>query len=149
MTIERLSYPDGIKLESDPDEQALRLIVGHAGEVAHLSEGDYDLTPTWWTKHLYNHRLTVLADGTGLYRLIPREPNVGTVDPGEGIFQRGGGQTYQNSARSNRYYNRWSPKRSAEFRNLRNRFSPSWSVSESHTISSPKFSARNFPIRNL
>lgn len=90
MTIERLSFPEGVKIESDVHAQLLRLVREHADEVAQLAEGDYDLTPTWWTKHLHNHHLTVMADGTGIYRAIPRESDVGTGDPRTGSFQRGG-----------------------------------------------------------
>lgn len=41
-------------------------------------EGEYDLTPKCWTKHFYRHNLVVFADGTGIYRAIPREKDAGT-----------------------------------------------------------------------
>lgn len=90
MTIERISFPDGIKLESDPHEQTLRIIREHEELVNPLPEGDYDLTPSWWTKHLHTHKLTVLSDGTGIYRPIPRDSDVGLGDLVMKEFKKGG-----------------------------------------------------------
>ena len=90
MTIERISFPDGIKFENNPHQQLLRLIHEHEELVVPLAEGDFDLTPSWWTKHLHTHRLTVLADGTGLYRPVPRDRDVGLGDWKTKEFKKGG-----------------------------------------------------------
>lgn len=82
MTIERLHFEDGHPLNLSRDvsveAQVARILVDNHDKIQALPEGDYDLTPKWWTKHLMNHNLTVLENGNGIYRATPRDSDVGT-----------------------------------------------------------------------
>lgn len=60
MTIERLHCPDGYPLDFEGDVQAQ--LQEAAQQATPLPEGDYDLTSDG------HHRLTVLSDGTGVYK---------------------------------------------------------------------------------
>ena len=95
MAIERLSFKDGVHLplEGHANKELIKIAEENSDKIEILSEGEYDLTPSWWRKHLYTHNLIVLEDGTGVYRAIPREKGVGTreVSMGKiGKFQKGG-----------------------------------------------------------
>lgn len=91
VTIERLHFKDGIPLPLQPnvDGEIKRIIVENLDKAKTLPEGEYDLTPSWWRKHLHRHNLVVFEDGTGIYRAIPREKEVGTVDVSTGEFRKG------------------------------------------------------------
>lgn len=80
MTIERLHFEDGypLNLTRPTEKQIGGALTSYSAKIEVLPEGDYDLTPKWWTKHLMDHKLTVLANGNGLYRAIPRDSDVGT-----------------------------------------------------------------------
>ena len=79
MTIERLHFEDGypINPKIPIEEQLAKAFMTHRAKIEVLPEGDYDLTPKWWTKHLMNHKLTVLENGNGIYRATPRDSDVG------------------------------------------------------------------------
>lgn len=95
MTIERLHFKDGVHLplEELAHKELLKIIRENSDKIVTLPEGEYDLTPSWWKKHLCNHNLIVLGNGTGVYRAIAREKGVGTkeVSMGKiGEVQKGG-----------------------------------------------------------
>lgn len=93
MTIERLHFEDGhpLNLSGSPEGQIARILVENFSKIQILPEGDYDLTPKWWTKHLMNHNLTVLENGGGIYRATPRDGDVGTRDLSRGGQYKPGG----------------------------------------------------------
>jgi len=95
MTIERLHSEDGYPVDSSKPllGQIKRILISNQTKIEALPEGDYNLTPKWWTKHLMNHELTVLENGNGIYRMIPRNNRVGTADldkQGLNKFEAGG-----------------------------------------------------------
>lgn len=99
MTIERLHFEDGYPLNPRIPivEQVVRAFTEHRAKIEVLPEGDYDLTPKWWTKHLMNHKLTVLGNGNGVYRAIPRDSDVGVgevMQQGIGPHKPGGNVTH-------------------------------------------------------
>jgi hypothetical protein len=96
MTIERLHSEDGFPISfKGPVEQELaNIVLENADLVETLSQGEYNLTPSHWQKHLYIHSLTVLEDGTGVYRAIPREEGVGTRE-----LSRNGWERFQEGER--------------------------------------------------
>jgi len=93
MTIERLHFEKGMPLPSGGSlDEIERIILENQDQIISLPEGEYDLTPQGWKKHPHLHQLTVLKDGTGVYRAIPREKNAGTISlsrEGRGRFQMG------------------------------------------------------------
>lgn len=100
MAIERLSFPHylniqaGIEMHPDDMPAQLSRITKRFGEYAQkLREGEYDLNPPIWTKHIYNYTLIVLDSGTGVLRLIPRylDSHSGMLDhEGMSDFKAGG-----------------------------------------------------------
>ena len=79
MAIERLSFPEylniqaGIKIRPEYLPEQLARIFRYFGKRARrLEEGEYDLTPPIWRKHVYNYNLTVLESGVAVMRLLPR-----------------------------------------------------------------------------
>lgn len=55
------------------------LILTKLQELELLVPGDYDVTPRIWTRNTHTHELTVFDNGEGLYRLRPKDEQVGTV----------------------------------------------------------------------
>jgi hypothetical protein len=99
MTIERLHSEDGYPLDlgKSPMEQIAKILVDHRAQVQALPEGEYNLTPKWWTKHLMEHKLKVLENGSGIYHSVPRESGVGTIDfsqRGPNQYKPGGNVSY-------------------------------------------------------
>jgi hypothetical protein len=95
--ISRIEFPDGEELPEDPDRihaALAELVMAHSVDIVPLVPGVYDVAPKVWTKHVQNHELTVLDNGTGLYRTYPREEGAGVVEtkPEGGFtpFKRGG-----------------------------------------------------------
>src|SRR5438105_3418875 len=81
MTIENISFKEGIPFEGSVDDQLPRLLKENRGRRRVLAEGEYDLTPEVWTRHNSNvstYNLIVRADGTGQYRMIPKYKDVET-----------------------------------------------------------------------
>jgi hypothetical protein len=72
MTIERISFPDGLVIEDPQDISLERLLPPHLDKAQALPEGEYYLTPKSWQSHKYTHHLTVEQNGNGRIRLIPR-----------------------------------------------------------------------------
>lgn len=102
MAIERLSFPHhlniqaGIEVHPDNIQTQLERIVRKFGNHAErLREGNYDITPPIWTKHIYQYNLTVLDSGLGVVRLIPRYPDShsGPLDNNGLVHLRAGGRT--------------------------------------------------------
>jgi len=86
--IARLEFPEGVPFAS-PDVLADRaalaamvmgIIVENSADFTFPDPGVYDVTPKIWTRHLHEHELTVLDNGRGLYRMIPRSNDVGVYD---------------------------------------------------------------------
>jgi hypothetical protein len=78
--INRLSMPDGEPLPQTQDQfmQAIgELLTAHAQDVVTLEPGVYNVTPKVWTKNTHDHELTVLDNGTGLYRIYPKYSDAG------------------------------------------------------------------------
>lgn len=90
MTIERLHSEEGFPLDSKkPAEEQIKKIVGdNKASVETLSEGVYDLTPKWWTKHLMTHALKVLENGSAIYKATPREKGIGVINLDQGGFNQ-------------------------------------------------------------
>jgi hypothetical protein len=72
--------PDGEPLPQS-GEQLVRvigeLLFTRAEDIVTLEPGVYDVTPKVWTNNTHRHELTVLDNGTGLYRLYPRYGDAG------------------------------------------------------------------------
>ena len=93
MTIERLHFEGGIPFEftqRDPQAWAIDTIIRNIKRAEVLPEGEYDLTPASWTKNTHKHNLLVYADGTATYRAIPKDREVGFLEPGTREFIPGG-----------------------------------------------------------
>ena len=95
MTIERISFPEGLPLirGADPKNAIAQAIARDQAEIRSLPTGEYDLTPAAYTENTHRHTLLVQPDGTGIYRMLPLGLNVGHVDlitgrefPGEKII---------------------------------------------------------------
>lgn len=69
MTIERLSFPEGISLGQRGNiEQLIREIVKkHKDKAVPLPEGKYLLNPPIWPESVREYLLEVLSDGRALY----------------------------------------------------------------------------------
>lgn len=54
-----------------------RIIMGNVRKaiIVPPSDLDYVLTPSWWTRHKYEHVLRVNKDGTGIYFALARFPD--------------------------------------------------------------------------
>lgn len=99
MTIERYSFPNGIPIQEDIgiNEQLDELVNKRRDARQNLHVGQFDLTPDVWTRydsHRMFHHLTVLEDGTGVYRVLPKDSGVGTqeVVGGEKLEAKLGGK---------------------------------------------------------
>lgn len=100
MAIERLSFPCYLNIQAGieiyPTElnpQLLRILRRFGRYSRRLEEGEYELTPSIWEKHLYRHTLTVLGSGFGLVRMIPRCKDASTAlvdNNGMSELRRGG-----------------------------------------------------------
>jgi hypothetical protein len=96
MTIERLHFEEGFSFDSNrsAQEQIAEIATANIFNIQILPEGDYNLTPKWWTNNLMRHNLTVLEDGNGVYQMLPRDNDVGTVEIGRqkilGQYKPGG-----------------------------------------------------------
>jgi len=78
--IARLTIAEGVPLPLDSD--VLHGVIGelllvNALAIEYPQAGVYDITPKIWTKNTHNHELVVLENGEGLYRIFPRDANVG------------------------------------------------------------------------
>jgi hypothetical protein len=99
MSIAELKIPDGEPLPTGSivamRAVAVELMIARTSELSLLGPGQYDITPDIWTKHLHNHELVVLDDGTGLYRMHPRHDDSGLaqVSPGGTRMKQGGQNT--------------------------------------------------------
>lgn len=93
MTIERIHFDGGypLDLKKGIHPQIIAAALSHKDESEKLPEGDYRLTPEWWTRHAYEHTLTVLDTGRGIYRAIPTVE--GVVWDNRGKERRRNGQT--------------------------------------------------------
>jgi hypothetical protein len=82
MTIERFHSEEGFSLDPNrsPEDQIMQTVAANITSLQTLPEGDYNLTPAWWTKHLMIHNLTVLENGNGIYKMLPRDNDVGTIE---------------------------------------------------------------------
>lgn len=83
--ISRFEFPDGIEMpyfdeNTDVNRILGRILLDNAGDVQPLVPGEYNLTPEIWTGNSYNHQLTVLNNGEGVYRATPRLPGAGFID---------------------------------------------------------------------
>jgi hypothetical protein len=76
MAIERLHFACGYPLDlggkRSGTEQIQEIVNNYRDKAEILLEGDYDLATELWTEKKLIHKLTVLADGRGLYRAFPR-----------------------------------------------------------------------------
>ena len=93
MTIERLHFENGIPLDfsvGDPQRCAIDTIIRNVERAEVLPEGEYDLAPASWTKNTHRHNLLVYAGGTATYRAIPKDREVGFLEPGTREFIPGG-----------------------------------------------------------
>lgn len=74
------------------EEEIARVYSEYNAEFDALPEGNYNITPPWWRKNTHTHHLTVFKDGTGLYRLFPRDGGSGLISfaRGEISVKRGG-----------------------------------------------------------
>lgn len=86
MAIERLSFPCYLNIKAgieiypaELNSQLLRILRRFGRYSRRLEEGEYELTPSIWEKHLYRHTLTVLSSGFGLVRMIPRYKDSSTT----------------------------------------------------------------------
>ncbi len=105
MSIGKLEIQDGAPLPKYPKTLhiALAQLLIERGEddFEVLSSGVYDVTPSIWTKHNHDHELTVLDDGEGIYRVLPRNKSAGFVTathPGISGFRPGGTQNRINES---------------------------------------------------
>ncbi len=93
--------PDGLEMPMGDETKEFigRLLIAHIDDFQPLFSGTYDITPDIWTKNTYLHKLTVLFNGQGIYRLIPRFPNVGIAVPHANdrlVYEHGGSEQYIN-----------------------------------------------------
>lgn len=73
MTIKRLQIPEGAPIwgPTKPHTVAIKLWRERHGDIASLQPGDYDVTPEPAKSNYPNtQQLTVMEDGTGLYRMF-------------------------------------------------------------------------------
>ncbi|GEM_PF-2488501 len=86
MTVERISFESGLPLVpgEKPQLQVLRALSNNCNLVVYLPAAEYDLTPSAWKDntriHTHNHNLVVHPDGTGTYRMLPRDCRSAVVD---------------------------------------------------------------------
>lgn len=95
MVIERLTYKNGAVVENLEDSAGAiqQLLIRDEDAIKILSEGEYDITPTLWTRHLSTYRLLVHANGTGTLRMLPRFNDVVVTElSSQGISQKAGGK---------------------------------------------------------
>jgi hypothetical protein len=94
MTIERISFPEGVVIEDAGPADLARVIseglASGQGTVQRLPVGEHDVTPKIWTKHLQTRKVLVHPDGTGTLRSMPRDSEVGAVDLQSGEYKHGG-----------------------------------------------------------
>jgi hypothetical protein len=88
--ISHLPMPEGVELPRDASAMRAdlgKLIIAHSLDLEILKPGVYDITPRIWTRNNHQHEVIVLDNGTGLYRMIPKTEDVGTVErTPEGTF---------------------------------------------------------------
>lgn len=75
MPIFRFHFGEGVPLPQSYDNlrQALKAVVEQYPEaMTELLEGEYNLTPEWWTKHWYSHHLLVITPEQAIYTATPR-----------------------------------------------------------------------------
>jgi len=72
MTIERIHFEEDVhlSLEGSLIEEVHKIVEENADKIETLSEGEYNLTPSWWEEPPYTPNLIVLEDGTGVFRAI-------------------------------------------------------------------------------
>jgi len=96
--IAKLTIAEGVPLMLEPDILHLalgELLVANRHDLEYLQPGVYDITPKIWTTHTHNHELVVLDNGEGLYRIFPRDANVGSQETSRSVltsFRLGGRQ---------------------------------------------------------
>lgn len=96
MSIVRASLHEGTPL-SDPANlhiEVAKLLLLETVELKRLAPGQYDVTPEIWTTNTHQHELTVLDNDEGIYRLIPKNQDVGVIAASShGQDYRVGGRT--------------------------------------------------------
>lgn len=81
MTIERIHIENGYPIDqTNSHDIAKRAIVANINSLRSLPEGEYDLTPNSSEYHSFEHNLVVFGDGRGMYRGIPSDQNIGTIE---------------------------------------------------------------------
>lgn len=86
MEIKRLSFPEYLNMEggveiplrsiSNTIPFAVEAVAGYANGLRTLDPGEYDITPKLWKTNASAHNLIVQADGTALYRILPKYSDV-------------------------------------------------------------------------
>ncbi len=86
MTTAVVEFENGYPLTQGKDPAILvkEAIASNQATWYELNEGDHDVTPEWWTKNHHRHVVTVLEDGTALYRALPKDSEVGLLDRAAG-----------------------------------------------------------------
>lgn len=90
MAIEIIRFDSGYLL--DPAGEVIDQITSAARENAQkaqtLREGEYDITPEGWTETPHILNLLVYANGTGTYRMIPRDRSLRAIDASNRLNRR-------------------------------------------------------------
>jgi len=96
MTIERMHFENGYPLKFSGktiNSQIEDIYIFNQHKIKTLPEGEYNLTPQWWVKDFVENSLSVFKDGSAIYKTIPLNDEVITVDyDQEGIGRRKSGK---------------------------------------------------------
>lgn len=93
MTIERLSFPEGLPIKDRADFVPADIVASNFDRLVTLPIGEYDITPKIWRRHVYRYNVLVKPDGSATLRMIPRFSDAQSqvvCSEGKSPFQGGG-----------------------------------------------------------